>query len=77
MIKILLRAKEGATRLLSNMDIAEDAVDVVNFNGIQLGEGGVSKFKNMFAALEAGDYAEGCEQMLDSKWHMQTPNRCE
>lgn len=75
--KDFAKAKEGATRLLSHIDIAEDAVDVVTSMVFQLGEGGVSKFKNMFAALEAGDYAEAAEQMLDSKWHMQTPNRCQ
>lgn len=75
--KDFAKAKAGATRLLSHIDIAEDAVDVVTSMVFQLGEGGVSKFKNMFAALEAGDYAEAAEQMLDSKWHMQTPNRCQ
>lgn len=43
----------------------------------QLGLGGVSKFKKMIDALSRKDYEEAANQMLDSKWHRQTPNRAE
>lgn len=43
----------------------------------QLGLSGVSKFKKMMDALARGDYDEAADQMLDSKWHKQTPRRCE
>jgi len=71
------KAKEGADRLLDHLDPPEDAVNVVISMVFQLGEAGVSKFKNMFVALENEDYAEAASQMLDSRWHMQTPARCQ
>lgn len=43
----------------------------------QLGIGGVGKFKKMWAALEQGDFVEASDQMMDSRWHQQTTNRCE
>jgi lysozyme len=71
------KAKEGADRLLHHLDPPEDAVNVVISMVFQLGEAGVSKFKNMFVALENEDYVEAASQMLDSRWHMQTPARCQ
>jgi lysozyme len=71
------KAKEGADRLLHHLDPPEDAVNVVISMVFQLGEAGVSKFKNMFVALENEDYVEAASQMLDSRWHMQTPSRCQ
>jgi hypothetical protein len=41
----------------------------------QLGVNGVSKFHNMFEALKIPDYIKASEEMLDSKWHEQTPAR--
>ena len=41
----------------------------------QLGKTGVSKFYKMFEALKEEDYKTASEQMLDSKWHEQTPSR--
>ena len=43
----------------------------------QLGKTGVSKFKKMLKALKKKDYKEAANQMLDSKWHTQTPERAE
>jgi len=71
------KAKEGADRLLDHLDPPEDAVNVVISMVFQLGEAGVSNFKNMFAALEEEDYVEAAAQMLDSRWHIQTPARCQ
>ena len=71
------KAKEGADRLLDHLDPPEDAVNVIISMVFQLGEAGVSKFKNMFVALENEDYSEAAAQMLDSRWHIQTPSRCQ
>ena len=71
------KARKGADRLLDHLDPPEDAVNVIISMVFQLGEAGVSNFKNMFAALEEEDYVEAAAQMLDSKWHMQTPARCQ
>lgn len=39
--------------------------------------GSVGKFPKMRAALSADDYEEASDQMLDSLWHRQTPERVE
>jgi lysozyme len=41
----------------------------------QMGISGVLKFKKMWAALKEGDYEKAAEEMLDSRWAKQTPNR--
>ena len=43
----------------------------------QLGIKGVCSFKGMLAALAKGDYETAAQEMLNSKWHVQTPVRCE
>ena len=42
----------------------------------QLGFTGVSKFKMMIKALQEGNMEEASNQMKDSRWYVQTPNRC-
>jgi lysozyme len=41
----------------------------------QMGLGGVLTFENFLSAAEDGDYEEAADEMLDSKWARQTPNR--
>ncbi|BCV03392.1 MAG: hypothetical protein CM15mV66_210 [uncultured marine virus] len=41
----------------------------------QMGEGGVSKFKGMLSALRKGKYTDASDEMIDSLWYRQTPNR--
>ena len=41
----------------------------------QLGKYGVLKFKNFLKALDEGDLSRASEEMLDSLWARQTPNR--
>ena len=41
----------------------------------QLGVTGVSKFKKALKAMESGDWEKAADEMLDSKWAKQTPNR--
>jgi len=41
----------------------------------QLGVTGVSKFKKALKAMEGGDWEKAADEMLDSKWAKQTPNR--
>ena len=43
----------------------------------QMGARTVKKFKRFLAAALAGDYEQAYDEMLDSKWHQQTPARCE
>lgn len=41
----------------------------------QMGVRGVKGFVKMWQALKDGDYKRAAEEMLDSKWARQTPNR--
>ena len=68
-------AKEGADQLCADLSINYIARGVVIEMCFQLGKTGVSKFKKMFEALQEEDYIKASEEMLDSKWHEQTPQR--
>jgi len=78
----LNRACAGAEQLISEnyrgdkrlpQQIEHVLVEMV----FQLGKTGVSKFKKMWKALSNGDKQEAASQMKDSRWHSQTPVRCE
>jgi len=71
------RTLQAAERLIGERNINYIAKEVIVNMVYQIGEGGVSKFKNMFAAIEEEDYVEAAAQMLDSRWHIQTPGRCQ
>jgi lysozyme len=43
--------------------------------GFQLGIGGLMGFSRTLGLIEAGNYAEAADQMLQSKWAQQTPKR--
>ena len=49
--------------------------DVIYEMCYQLGVSGVSKFKKTLAYLENKEYRMAASEMLDSKWHRQTPKR--
>jgi lysozyme len=71
-------AIKGANDLLAEngcMDMNEKAHELIIEMVFQLGKTGVSKFRNMWKALSALDYSTAAEQMLDSRWAKQTPNR--
>ena len=73
----LQTAIKGAERLLKGCRILDSlAKEIIIEMVFQLGETGVSKFKNMLKALENGpDYQTAAIEMLDSKWAKQTPER--
>ncbi len=71
-------AIKGANDLMGEygcMDMNEKAHELIIEMVFQLGKTGVSKFRNMWKALSALDYSTAAEQMLDSRWAKQTPNR--
>ena len=70
-------AKQGLEELVGTLDIAMAAKGIIIEMVFQLGKTGVSKFKNMFAALNEFDYTRAAEEMLNSAWYRQTPSRCE
>ena len=71
------KAKQGMEELVGTLDIAMAAKGIIIEMIFQLGKTGVSKFKNMFAALNEFDYTRAAEEMLNSAWYRQTPSRCE
>ena len=72
----LQTAIKGAERLLKDCPVLDDlAKEIIIEMVFQLGETGVSKFKNMIKALKIPDYQTAAIEMLDSKWAKQTPNR--
>ena len=75
--KDLKRAMDDADDLIKTK-IAEKAREVIIEMVYQLGKTGVSKFKNMWSALQESppNYFEAHVQMLDSRWAKQTPGRC-
>ena len=73
----LQSAVQSAERLLKGCPILDSlAREIVIEMVFQLGETGVSKFRNMLKALKEGpDYKTASIEMLDSRWAKQTPNR--
>ena len=57
--------------------LGPDRVGALQEMVFQLGRGGAGKFRRMWAALNIGDYQRAAMEMLDSRWHRQTPARCE
>lgn len=49
--------------------------DVLTEMIFQLGYSGAKKFKKFIAALRISDYDEAANQIIDSNWYRQTPNR--
>ena len=43
----------------------------------QLGQGGLGKFKNFKVAIEDYQWQRASEEMLDSRWNQQTPERAQ
>ena len=56
-------------------DQPEDVQRALGNMAYQLGVAGVGNFKNMLAALEAGDRQHAAREALDSRWAHQTPAR--
>lgn len=56
-------------------ELPENAQMVIASMAFNLGRPKLSKFKNMKAAVDAGNYVEASVQMLDSRWAQQLPNR--
>ena len=72
------KAQMGADQLVGHIqELHIEAKNIVTEMVFQLGPQGVRNFKNMLSALEARDYQKASMEMLDSRWHAQTTNRCE
>ena len=69
------KAIEGAARVCEGMDLPDKKFGVFIEMAFQLGATGLSKFKKALAAAKDHDWQECHDQLLDSRWHKQTPNR--
>jgi len=58
-------------------NLPEDIQHVLANMCFQLGRPRLSKFKNMIAAVEDCDWAKMADEMEDSRWFKQTPNRAQ
>ena len=75
--KDLENAISGAEELLKGYNLPSLANEIVVEMVFQLGKTGVSKFHNFLAALrdDPPQWLTASEEMLDSRWAKQTPNR--
>jgi lysozyme len=65
-------------QLLTRWDVLpQEAQHILVNMCFQLGQGGLSKFKNMNSAVEDGEWSRMSEEMMDSRWARQTPERAE
>lgn len=60
---------------LYDLKAPEEVWEILYHLAYQLGLGGLLKFKKMIRALYAYDYKTAANEMLDSLWAKQTPNR--
>ena len=76
----LNRAAAGADMLIQENvghDLPQHVGEVILEMVFQLGTTGVSKFKKFWKALRVKDWKKAAAEMKDSRWHSQTPRRCE
>lgn len=67
---------EDCDRLYPDFDdLPEEAQLIIANMCFNLGYPRLSKFKKMKAAVDAREWDEAANQMVDSKWYTQVPNR--
>ena len=76
LIRKLERLKRNANSRFKWLEDMPVVVQEVILNMCyQLGVTGVSKFRRAISALQEGEWDEAANEMLDSLWARQTPNR--
>ena len=76
----LNRAAAGADLLIDECvghDLPQNVEEVILEMVFQLGTNGVRKFSKMWKAMRVKDWEKAAAEMKDSRWHSQTPKRCE
>ena len=58
-------------------ELPQEAQHILVNMCFRLGQGGLSKFKNFKVAIEDYQWQRAAEEMLDSRWAKQTPERAE
>jgi len=69
------RARQGAESFTAYTQLNETRRGVLIEMVFQMGVSGVSKFKRFLDAAYNRDWARAADEMLDSKWAKQTPER--
>ena len=76
LIRKLEKLKRNANARFQGLEDMPQEVQAVVLNMCyQLGVTGVSKFRKAISALQEGEWQEAADEMLDSLWARQTPNR--
>ena len=76
LIRKLEKLKRNANARFQWLEDMPQEVQAVILNMCyQLGVTGVSKFRKAISALQEGEWQEAADEMLDSLWARQTPNR--
>lgn len=71
-------AIDGCQKIYDNWDgLPQEAQHILVNMCFQLGRGGLSKFKNMNSAVEDYQWQRASQEMMDSRWARQTPERAE
>ena len=69
-------AISGCMKIYNNWDDLPQEVQHILVNMcFQLGQRGLSNFKQMGKAIEEGDWGKASVEMMDSRWANQTPER--
>ena len=71
-------AISGCMKIYNNWDDLPQEVQHILINMcFQLGQRGLSNFKQMGKAIEESDWGKASVEMMDSRWAKQTPQRAE
>ena len=69
---------EGCHRLYDDFsELPEEAQLIIANMCFNLGRPRLSKFKGMKAGVDARDWQKAADEMVDSQWYRQVPNRAE
>lgn len=58
-------------------DLPEEVQRIIANMMFNMGRPRLSKFANMKAAVDEGDWSRAADEMMDSRWYNQVPNRAE
>jgi len=71
-------AISGCMKIYNNWnDLPQEVQHILVNMCFQLGQRGLSNFKQMGKAIEEGDWEKASVEMMDSRWAKQTPQRAE
>ena len=59
-----------------NLNIPDEIRGILLEMIFQLGIGTLHKFKKFIKALQENNWNNAADEMIDSRWHQQTPERC-